>query len=328
MQQDNDIIVSVDMITYNHEKFIVQAIEGVLMQKTNFRFELVIGEDCSTDRTREICIEYRNKYPDIIKLLLPEKNLGVRENGLATIRACRGKYIALCEGDDYWTDPYKLQKQVDFLEANEEYVLSYTSGYRLKSNKLSPWIDVVMQEPVKEMFYNGTFIRTCTSIFRSSCLKTYLNMSSLLESEIIGDWPLFSYLSTQGKISFLEDRTSVYRFNPSSVSNRSSYDRYLRYSLDIINIKRFLRDYIFTKDLDEIYSEHNLKKDEAYVRLKHAFDIFDYKLAKANSSKDMMTDRSRFLSTFTGNIVLFYFGCIIKKTRERVSDILKINKPK
>mgnify|MGYP001248218371 CR=1 FL=1 len=130
-------LVSVHMITYNHEKYIAQAIEGVLMQKTNFLFELVIGEDCSTDSTRVICKEYADRYPNIIKLL-PDagKNLGMMENAIRTTMACTGKYIALCEGDDYWTDPYKLQKQVDFLEAHNDYGLTNTDAdfYYQKTN--------------------------------------------------------------------------------------------------------------------------------------------------------------------------------------------------
>ncbi|MDF1549683.1 MAG: glycosyltransferase, partial [Bacteroidales bacterium] len=117
--------LSVCMITYNHEKYIGQAIEGVLMQKTNFDIELLIGEDFSNDNTRNICMGYKNKYPDKIKLLLREKNIGMMRNFIQTLNTCKGKYIALCDGDDYWTDPLKLQKQVDFLEANPEYALCY-----------------------------------------------------------------------------------------------------------------------------------------------------------------------------------------------------------
>lgn len=111
-------LVSVWMITYNHEKFIAQAIDSVIMQKTNFDYEIVIGEDCSTDRTREIVLEYKAKHPDKFKLLLQEKNVGMMQNFIVTLKTCNGKYIALLEGDDYWTDPLKLQKQVDFLQAN------------------------------------------------------------------------------------------------------------------------------------------------------------------------------------------------------------------
>ena len=120
-----DVKVSVHMITYNHERFIAQAIEGVLMQQTDFAVELVIGEDCSTDGTRAIVRRYGERYPERIRLLLQERNLGARANALATLNACRGQYIALCEGDDYWTDPTKLQKQVDFLESHPECSLCF-----------------------------------------------------------------------------------------------------------------------------------------------------------------------------------------------------------
>ena len=112
-----DVKVSVAMITYNHERFIAQAIESVLMQQTDFAVELVIGEDCSTDGTRAIVRDYGERYPERIRLLLPEHNLGMMPNFVATLKACRGQYVASVEGDDYWTDPHKLQKQVDFLES-------------------------------------------------------------------------------------------------------------------------------------------------------------------------------------------------------------------
>jgi glycosyltransferase involved in cell wall biosynthesis len=110
--------VSVCMMTYNHERFIAQAIESVLEQKTSFDLELVIGEDCSTDGTRKIVAEYARKYPEKIKAMFRETNLGMTANGIQTLRECRGRYIALLEGDDYWTDPLKLQKQVDFLDVH------------------------------------------------------------------------------------------------------------------------------------------------------------------------------------------------------------------
>jgi glycosyltransferase involved in cell wall biosynthesis len=112
------------MITYNHEKYIKKAIEGVLSQITNFDFLLLIGDDCSTDITRNIVIEYQNKYPEKIILKLPHNNLGVVKNFYTNNDLIKSKYVALCEGDDYWTDENKLQKQVDLLESNNEYIIS------------------------------------------------------------------------------------------------------------------------------------------------------------------------------------------------------------
>ena len=106
--------VSICMITFNHEKFIGQAIEGVMMQITDFEYKLIIGEDCSTDKTRQICIDFKEKYPEKIILRLPEKNIGVIPNFIENLDICSKdyKYTAMCEGDDYWIDPLKLQKQM------------------------------------------------------------------------------------------------------------------------------------------------------------------------------------------------------------------------
>lgn len=117
--------VSIFMPVYNHERWVAQAIEGVMMQCTDFSIELVIGEDCSTDGSRDIVKVYKRKYPDSILLLLNEKNIGPSLNGNNILRHCRGEYIAYCEGDDFWTDPYKLERQVRFLDENQDYVACY-----------------------------------------------------------------------------------------------------------------------------------------------------------------------------------------------------------
>lgn len=120
--QRDEIDVSVIMLTYNHENYIAQAIESVLMQKTNLRYELIIGDDASTDRTPEIVREYAEKYPDIIVPVLREKNLGATKNGWDLTFLQRGKFCSPLEGDDFWLDPCKMQKQYDFLNANPQYV--------------------------------------------------------------------------------------------------------------------------------------------------------------------------------------------------------------
>jgi glycosyltransferase involved in cell wall biosynthesis len=119
----DEVMVSICCITYNHGKFIAQAINGFLMQETNFICEILIGDDCSTDSTRETVQAFVEQYPDRIKLVPSVKNVGAHQNLINTVALAKGKYIALCEGDDYWTDPLKLQKQVDFLESNEDYVI-------------------------------------------------------------------------------------------------------------------------------------------------------------------------------------------------------------
>lgn len=118
----SSITVSIAILAYNHEKYIKRALESVLSQKTNFIFEIVIGEDSSTDKTRNIVLEYKKKYPEIIKVILHVENVGGSRNYCDVIEKCEGKYIALLESDDYWTDDTRIQRQVDFLEQKLEFI--------------------------------------------------------------------------------------------------------------------------------------------------------------------------------------------------------------
>ncbi len=127
-------LLSACLITYNHAKYIRQAIEAILMQKTNFAFELIIADDNSTDGTRDILLEYKARHADTIKLILQEKNVGAARNWHEMVTAPQSKYIALCEGDDYWTDPLKLQKQVDFLEGHPDFVACFHQVMVVDSN--------------------------------------------------------------------------------------------------------------------------------------------------------------------------------------------------
>ncbi|MBQ0142665.1 MAG: glycosyltransferase family 2 protein [Prevotellaceae bacterium] len=119
-------LVSIVCITYNHEPYLRKALDGFLMQETNFPYEIILAEDCSTDGTRQICEEYKAKYPDRITYISRDYNVGGVGNERRAIAAARGKYLAFCEGDDYWIDPLKLQKQVDFMESHPDYSVCFT----------------------------------------------------------------------------------------------------------------------------------------------------------------------------------------------------------
>lgn len=118
MEQTSLPLVSVLMTTYNHERYLARAVESVLAQQTSFAVELVLGEDCSTDGTRALCEAYAAEYPGRVRLVTGSANIGWRANYLRTLEACRGKYVAYCDGDDWWSDPHKLQMQVDLMESD------------------------------------------------------------------------------------------------------------------------------------------------------------------------------------------------------------------
>lgn len=122
----SDIVISAFCISYNHGKYIADTIEGVINQKCGYKFEFIISDDCSKDNTADIIRDYAARYPDIIKPILNTKNIGPQQNFLQALYACQGKYLALVEGDDYWIDPYKLQKQADFLEQNPDFSFCFS----------------------------------------------------------------------------------------------------------------------------------------------------------------------------------------------------------
>lgn len=202
-------LVSVCMITYKHESFIAQAIEGVLMQKTNFSIELIIGEDCGPDNTRDICSGYAEKYPNIIKLNFLDNNVGAQNNFVNTISLCTGRYIAICEGDDYWTDPYKLQKQVNFMEEHPEYSLCAHNAEVLwydKEFRTRPTFSK-FEFSTSDLINEDWAFMTATILLKRSGLvlpEWYRSINN-------GDYGLQLLLSLNGAVGYMPDTMSVYR---------------------------------------------------------------------------------------------------------------------
>jgi glycosyltransferase involved in cell wall biosynthesis len=210
-------MVSVCIQTYQHVNYIKECLDGVIMQKTNFPVEILLGEDASTDGTREICIKYAEKHPDKIRLFLHHRENNIKINGSPTGRfnfsynlySARGKYIALCEGDDYWTDPRKLQKQVDFLEENTEFVLCYHSirfSNNTQHNKFTRKKDKVLKLTDSIKTKQGA---TLSLVFNKLFLnRNYYNIASGLA---IGDWPLEMFLLSKKNGYFLKEEMGCYR---------------------------------------------------------------------------------------------------------------------
>lgn len=206
------ICVSIFILTYNQEEFIAQTIEGVLMQETNFSFQLVIGEDQSQDRTREICESYAAKYKNQIKLLDSDKNYGLIKNFIRTLKECSGDFIAVCDGDDYWTDPQKLQKQIDFLNDNPEYDIVYTGIKNLYPSgefKIKSWPEIKTPKSFDELIF-GNFIPSVTVVYRN--LQKEEDFPSWIEKFPYGDWPIYLWTTKKGsKIGYIDEITAVYR---------------------------------------------------------------------------------------------------------------------
>lgn len=210
--------VSVAMISYNHEKFITQAVESVVMQQTNFEYEVVIGEDCSTDNTRKILLDLQKKHPDRIKLLLHEQNLGQNGNLKQTLRACRGQYLAILEGDDYWISPDKLQKQVDALDQNPDWSICthritvfFEDGSQ--PSYLAPRFD---PKPVSTLddLSRSSFVGTSAAVYRKIPIDHY---PEWIFEVTISDYALPLFYTQHGKIGFIDEVMCAYRKNTDSM---------------------------------------------------------------------------------------------------------------
>lgn len=222
-------LVSVSVVTYQHAPYILDCLNGILMQKTSFPFEIIIGEDESTDGTRALCTDYAEKHPDKVRLFLRDRKLSqlYNENGnfitkfntFWNILSAKGKYIALCDGDDYWTDPFKLQKQVEFLEDNEEYVLCFHDSKEVdKENKVisrsrlgNKWYDYS-----KDFMLGGPFIPDNTVMFRN--IFDNFPVPEFLFKAANDDTVLWHLLGFYGGGKFITNiDNSVYRLHDDSV---------------------------------------------------------------------------------------------------------------
>jgi glycosyltransferase involved in cell wall biosynthesis len=214
--------LSILILAYNHERFITQALDSVLMQQVDFDYEIVIGEDCSTDNTRDILIGYQQEHPEKIRLLLPEKNLGMHDNFIQTFKACRGTYIALLEGDDYWTSPDKLQKQVDFLDTHTDYTICFHNALilDLDGSTMSPF----STEKNKNVFtlediLSSNMIPTASIMFRQGLIHEFPKW--IYDVDLV-DWTLQVFLAQHGNIGYIDEFLSVYRKHPEGNWSRKS----------------------------------------------------------------------------------------------------------
>jgi glycosyltransferase involved in cell wall biosynthesis len=208
--------VSVLVMTYNHEKFISQALETAEMQETNFEYEILISEDCSTDRTRQIVLDFHEAHPKKVRLLLSKQNIHSNEIVVRGIQAARGQYIALLDGDDYWTSPHKLQKQVNFLDSHPECSVSFHNSrifHEAEGREGPNWTPPNQKEiSTLEDIWMGNFIATCSTMFRRGLIgeipEWYIDFFP------ITDWPLHILNAEHGKIGYIDEVMGVYRYHP------------------------------------------------------------------------------------------------------------------
>jgi len=239
-------LVSIICLTYNHDKYIGKTIEGILMQDTNFDYELIIANDCSPDKTDDIVQDYIRNHPkgSLIKYFKQEKNLGSQRNFIFAHEKCFGKYIAICEGDDYWTNPLKLQNQVEFLEKAEEYSMCFTNstivdeyGNIKKTNR----VDEQNKKDITQAdILNGFVPPMNTVLYRNKYFKKIIDDFPKITN---GDYYVSALMANYGKIGYLDINTAAYRIHKSgSWSQLPEESRLLIFTKTLMSLKGKLRE--------------------------------------------------------------------------------------
>ena len=242
-------LVSIVTLAFNHGRYLRQCLDGFVMQITDFTFEVIIHDDASTDDTAQIIREYEEKYPHIFRPIYQIENQyskGVAIGATYLYPAVRGKYICECEGDDWWTDPYKLQKQADFLEAHPEYSLCCTAygSMRMRDgfvkDEKGTETDITMRQLMKK-----NLIGTQTVMYRKELHQEYMEqVLPVMPKFRMGDIPLWLFMASKGKIRKLADQTAMYRKLEYSASHSDDFDRQLEFLLDASRIRLWMNGYL------------------------------------------------------------------------------------
>lgn len=254
-------IVSVLMLTYNHEAYIAQAIEGIVAQKTSFPIELIIGEDCSPDNTLDVAMSYQKKYPELIRIITADVNVGARKNSYRLETAARGKYIAYCEGDDYWHDPQKLQMQVDFFENNPDYGMVFTNADTLDvmtGGRKKFAIPVRPQlcdedDPCLQQLTGAMIIWPLTT-----CVCTQLSLEILKEcpeltdpTYAMGDTQRYLEIARRTKIKYIPVSTATRNLLPESATRSQSITKRAKFVMSSQRLTlHYLDKYPLSTDKD------------------------------------------------------------------------------
>lgn len=321
-EQKEQPLVSVVMITYRHEEFIREAVEGVLMQETSFPIELIIADDCSPDNTKSIINNIRNKHPNggVVHYTRHKENKGIISNFVWGIKRAKGKYVAFCEGDDYWTDPHKLRKQVALLNENEDFAFVHTdydylknkTGRIIPSYYSSIGINNKSGRVFEYTFFN-TFIRTLTTCFRKDRLlecEPIFNIS--IKRKWVGiDLQIYLYLAFKYPIGFINDSTGVYRRLEESASTSHSAQNRIQFQKTHLEVRYYLLE-LFQQDInhfDSFFYPH-LRKFIFLCYYTRDVSLFNYGYLKLKNTSESVKGLDRFyqitISSYLWHIIIFF----------------------
>ena len=272
-------IVSIFCMVYNHEPFLQKCLDGFMMQKCKFDFEIVLGEDCSTDNSRNLILNFAKMYPGKFKLILHKYNVGANANQKLVFENCKGKYIAMCEGDDYWTDPLKLQKQVDFLEVNENF--SFCFGQAKTFNQMSnEWGNYDTGE--KSIYNVPDLIERCFFNTSTILVRNHPSINKLNHIFYSGDVALAMTILKLGPAYKMDAIFSVYRIHIEGITKKYKNLDWIENTISMYKYFDRYHNYKFSKEFKSYYFLNYSKlgilyyKTSIYKSLKYLFLSFRY----------------------------------------------------
>ena len=313
-------VVVVWCMTYNHANYIKDALDGFVTQIASFPFIVIVHDDASSDKTSEIVREYGEKYPDIISPIIETENQYSKSDGSldyimkAAIKATGAKYIAMCEGDDYWTDPLKLQKQVDFLEANPEYGMIYTKIQRFyqASGKLKE-IWGGNHESFSDLLRENTIPTLSVLIIRDIFIDYQKEIKPEIRDWKMGDYPLWLYVSAKSRIKFLSKVTGVYRVLEQSASHNVNRIASIDFGLNYRKIA-----YFFAMKYGDIQDCLLTRNNLAWIQYIHHVYIGNVYLAKKISKHYLISKQNSIMKNVFFLVGLFSV-CLVRKLYDKLS---------
>ncbi len=259
--------LSVMIITYNHERFVGQALESVLAQRMNFDYEIVIGEDCSTDATRDIVMDFHRRYPGRIVVLLRNHNVGGKQNFLDTLATCRGQYVALLDGDDYWISEDKLQKQVDFLDAHPGHAICCSRAQVLDERgsgyaRFLPFPPVPAGSYTLNDLLRGNFVVPSTTVYRRDAIGS---LPKWFHTLVQGDWALFALIAKRGNIMLMDEALAMYRMHWGGIWSARPLADQLSENIRVLKALDEHLDFQYTSTIRRTMARHRGYTAEAHL---------------------------------------------------------------
>jgi glycosyltransferase involved in cell wall biosynthesis len=312
----NKILISVIIPSYNRASTVGQTIESIVNQQVDADIEIVVGDDCSTDNAREVLLEYKEKYPDIIRLFFWKENMGLGANWASCVKECRGKYICNCDNDDYWHNPNKLQLQLDYMEAHpmSNILITNHRTHNRTTGEILEYKAQIDHSDIQQSMWGGSHFCNATIMYRADFMKDHLDLDEFIKRRLsLQDWPAWVILTAYTDIDELPVSTATFGIETVSITRPDSVERLA---------KRYQGDKEVCRYLGELFPNKFPFSDrgwDLYANgrlMSKAFDLKQFDLAKQYGQECVGVSKIKRLCS--QNKVLFYLFTTLKDFRHRL----------